>query len=99
MSKGAAKKSINVILIGIGLVGNEIINQIKKLDNINIICLANSKKMLYNENGDEECINLAFILLAKELILGVIPEEYRDLELLNSMSKADIKQNLLPKLI
>ena len=52
---------------------------------------------LTNENGDEECINLAFILLAKELILGVIPEEYRDLELLNSLSKDDIKQNLLPK--
>ena len=47
------KKSVNVILIGIGLVGNEVINQIKRLDHINIICLANSKKMLYNENGLE----------------------------------------------
>ena len=45
------KKSINVVLIGIGLVGNELINQIKNLNHINIICLANSKKMLYNEDG------------------------------------------------
>ena len=35
---------------------------------------------LTNENGDEECINFAFILLAKELILGIMPKEYRDFE-------------------
>tara|TARA_Y100000991_G_C21974577_1_gene351414 strand:- start:478 stop:2865 length:2388 start_codon:yes stop_codon:yes gene_type:complete len=47
------KKFINVILIGIGLVGNELINQIKSLDNIRIIGLANSKKILYNQEGIE----------------------------------------------
>ena len=47
------KKSINVILIGIGLVGKELVDQINKLDNINIICIANSRKMLYDENGIE----------------------------------------------
>ena len=45
------KKLINVILIGVGLVGKELVDQIKKLDDINIICVANSKKMTYNENG------------------------------------------------
>ena len=45
------KKSVNVILIGVGLVGKELINQIEKLDNINVIGVANSKKMYYNESG------------------------------------------------
>jgi len=47
------KKYVNVILIGIGLVGKELVNQIKKLDNINIIGVTNSKKMYYNEDGIE----------------------------------------------
>ena len=45
------QKSVNVILVGVGLVGKELIEQINNLNNINIICVANSKKMLYNESG------------------------------------------------
>ncbi len=55
------KKSINVILIGVGLVGKEIINQINKLDNINIICLANSRKMIYDEEGINS-VNISTLL-------------------------------------
>ena len=47
-----------------------------------------------NNNGDEECINYAFILLAKELIFGIIPEEFRNYDILNNLSKEDIKKYL-----
>ena len=47
------KKSINVLLVGVGLVGTELVEQIKKLDNINIIGIANSRKFIYNEMGIE----------------------------------------------
>jgi aspartokinase/homoserine dehydrogenase 1 len=52
------KKSVNVLLVGVGLVGTELVEQIKKLDNINIIGIANSKKLIYNELGlDLENVN------------------------------------------
>ena len=53
------EKSINILLFGYGLVGKELVNQINKLKNINIICIANSKKLIYDENGiDLDEINL-----------------------------------------
>ena len=51
---------------------------------------------MLNENNEEVCINAAFLVLAKELILGVMPKEYRDFNLINSFSKNDIVNNLIP---
>ena len=47
-----------------------------------------------NNNGDEECINYAFLLLAKELIFSILPEESRNYDTLNNLSKDDIKKFL-----
>jgi len=43
-------KYINVIIIGNGLVGKELINQLQKHKNIIIIGIANSKKIIYDNN-------------------------------------------------
>lgn len=45
------KKYVNIIITGIGLVGSELIKQIKKHKYINVIGIANSKKLLYNDKG------------------------------------------------
>ena len=44
-------KFINVVIVGVGLVGSELIEQLKNHKNIKIIGLANSKKLLYNKEG------------------------------------------------
>ncbi|CAN5349012.1 bifunctional aspartate kinase/homoserine dehydrogenase I [soil metagenome] len=53
-------RTLNVFLVGLGLIGGTLLEQIKKqadylrnerLLNINIIAIANSKKMLFNEAG------------------------------------------------
>ena len=44
-------KDTNVIVVGAGLVGKELINQIKLHKNIKIIGIANSKNFIYNVNG------------------------------------------------
>ena len=85
----------NLIYTTDGNVGIGIRNPKKKLD-INGDIKANNLCII-NDNGNEECINFAFILLAKELILGSIPKDYRDFDLINRLSKDDIIKYLLPK--
>lgn len=58
-------RTLNVFLVGLGLIGGTLLEQIKKqaeylrnerLLNINVIALANSRKMLFDEEG----INISF---------------------------------------
>lgn len=44
-------KFINVVVVGVGLVGTELIDQLKNHKNIKVIGLANSKKLLYDRDG------------------------------------------------
>lgn len=77
-----------------GKVGVGTRNPTKELDINGDIRMKNL--CMLNNNGEEICINAAFLVLAKELILGVIPKEYRDLNLLNSMSINDLSKKLIP---
>ncbi|VVU94948.1 Homoserine dehydrogenase [seawater metagenome] len=47
----AEKQMTNIFLIGVGLVGNELVRQINKLDNLNLICIANSQKIIFDLDG------------------------------------------------
>ena len=77
------EKSINILLLGYGLVGKELVNQFNKLKNINIVCIANSKKLIYNENG----INLDEINLENgdNYILEDIIEKFVKCKLFNKV--------------
>lgn len=84
----------NLIYTTDGKVGVGTRNPTKELDINGDIRMKNL--CMLNNNGEEICINAAFLVLAKELILGVIPKEYRDLNLLNSMSINDLSKKLIP---
>jgi len=86
----------NLIYTTDGKVGVGTRNPKKELDINGDIRMKNL--CMLNNNGEEICINAAFLVLAKELILGVIPKEYRDLNLLNSMSINDLSKKLIPEM-
>jgi bifunctional aspartokinase / homoserine dehydrogenase 1 len=77
------KKYINVLLVGVGLVGSELIEQIKNHDNIKVIGIANSKKILYDSNSID--INNYNIENGEPYTLYDIIDKFVDLKVFNKV--------------